>query len=145
LKPKVVLAYSGGLDTSVAIHWLSSDRGYDVVALTVDVGNEKDLKVVQERASEIGAVKSVVRDARADFIHYYAYRRQPNRVPTPPMRTSGVGASRLAFWRTPGRSLRRMSTSGRLAQTTDHGSLATSRFPSEKARQWRSMERTSMA
>ena len=73
MKPKVVLAYSGGLDTSVAIHWLSSDRGYDVVALTVDVGNEKDLKVVQERASEIGAVKSVVRDARADFIHYFAF------------------------------------------------------------------------
>ncbi|HET9199702.1 MAG TPA: argininosuccinate synthase [Dehalococcoidia bacterium] len=73
MKPRVVLAYSGGLDTSVAIHWLTEERGYDVIALTVDVGNEKDLKTVQERATQIGAVKSLVRDARADFIHYFAF------------------------------------------------------------------------
>ncbi|HEX5939682.1 MAG TPA: argininosuccinate synthase, partial [Dehalococcoidia bacterium] len=66
-------AYSGGLDTSVAIRWLSQEREYDVIALTVDVGNEKDLKTVQARATEIGAVKSLVRDARADFIHYFAF------------------------------------------------------------------------
>jgi argininosuccinate synthase len=73
VKPKVVLAYSGGLDTSVAIRWLSSERGCDVIALTVDVGNEKDLKTVQQRATEIGALKSLVRDARADFIRYFAF------------------------------------------------------------------------
>ncbi|MEX2238361.1 MAG: argininosuccinate synthase [Dehalococcoidia bacterium] len=73
MRPKVVLAYSGGLDTSVAIRWLTVDRGYDVVALTVDVGNEKDLKTVQRRATEIGAVSSLVRDARADFVHYFAF------------------------------------------------------------------------
>jgi argininosuccinate synthase len=38
---KVVLAYSGGLDTSVAIRWLQEERGYDVIALTIDLGNER--------------------------------------------------------------------------------------------------------
>ena len=47
---KVVLAYSGGLDTSVAIRWLQEERGYDVVALTIDLGNEKDLQTVEQRA-----------------------------------------------------------------------------------------------
>jgi argininosuccinate synthase len=40
---KIILAYSGGLDTSVAIRWLREERGYDVIALTIDLGNEKDL------------------------------------------------------------------------------------------------------
>ena len=47
---KVVLAYSGGLDTSVAIRWLQEERGYDVIALTIDLGNEKDLQTVEKRA-----------------------------------------------------------------------------------------------
>jgi argininosuccinate synthase len=61
---KVVLAYSGGLDTSVAIRWLQEERGMDVVALTIDLGNEKDLQTVEKRAMEIGAIKAVVRDLR---------------------------------------------------------------------------------
>ncbi|MPZ24295.1 MAG: argininosuccinate synthase [Dehalococcoidia bacterium] len=73
MKPKVVLAYSGGLDTSVAIRWLAEDRGYDVVALTVDVGNEKDLRTIHERALQTGAVKALVKDARDDFIHYFVF------------------------------------------------------------------------
>ena len=55
---KVVLAYSGGLDTSVAIRWLQEERGMDVVALTIDLGNEKDLQTVEKRAMEIGAIKA---------------------------------------------------------------------------------------
>jgi len=70
---KVVLAYSGGLDTSVAIRWLHEVRGYDVVALTIDLGNEKDLQTVEQRAYQIGAVKALVRDGKRLFIDYFAF------------------------------------------------------------------------
>ena len=70
---KVVLAYSGGLDTSVAIRWLQEERGYDVVALTIDLGNEKDLQTVEQRAYRIGAVKALVRDGKQLFIDYFAF------------------------------------------------------------------------
>ncbi len=70
---KIVLAYSGGLDTSVAIRWLQEERGYDVVALTIDLGNEKDLRTVEQRAMEIGAIKCVVRDGKQPFIDYFAF------------------------------------------------------------------------
>jgi argininosuccinate synthase len=70
---KVVLAYSGGLDTSVAIRWLQEERGFDVVALTIDLGNEKDLQTVEQRAMQIGAVKALVRDGKRDFIDYFAF------------------------------------------------------------------------
>ena len=69
---KVVLAYSGGLDTSVAIRWLQ-ERDYDVVALTIDLGNEKDLLTVEKRAYEIGAVKALVRDGKKLFIDHFAF------------------------------------------------------------------------
>lgn len=65
--PKVVLAYSGGLDTSVAIKWLQEKYGYDVIALALDVGEEKDLEFVREKALQIGAVKSLVLDAKEMF------------------------------------------------------------------------------
>ncbi len=67
----VVLAYSGGLDTSVAIRWIQEQYNLDVIALTIDVGNERDLPAIAERAKEIGAVKSLVVDGRADFVHYF--------------------------------------------------------------------------
>jgi argininosuccinate synthase len=70
---KVVLAYSGGLDTSVAIRWLKEERGYDVIALTIDLGNEKDLRTVEQRAYEIGAIKAIVRDGKQPFIDYFAF------------------------------------------------------------------------
>ena len=54
---KIVLAYSGGLDTSVAIRWLKEDRGYDVVALTVDVGMDRSREELQSRAMATGAVE----------------------------------------------------------------------------------------
>jgi argininosuccinate synthase len=73
MQNKVVLAYSGGLDTSVAIRWLKEERGYDVVALTIDLGNEKDLRTVEKRAMEIGAIKAVVRDGKQPFIDYFAF------------------------------------------------------------------------
>src|SRR2546425_6919021 len=62
---KVVLAYSGGLDPSVAIRWLQ-DRGFDVVALTVDVGQPGDLAGIKEKAEKLGA-KAYVLDVRHEF------------------------------------------------------------------------------
>src|SRR5215217_8429785 len=70
---KIVLAYSGGLDTSVAIRWLIEDRAYDVVALTVDVGAQPDFDVVEERGLKAGALKVVTRDVKDVFLRYFAY------------------------------------------------------------------------
>lgn len=70
-KPKVVLAYSGGLDTSVAIKWLQ-DKGYDVIALGLDVGEGKDLDFVKEKALQVGAVQSYSIDAKKEFAEEYA-------------------------------------------------------------------------
>ncbi len=65
-KKKIVLAYSGGLDTSVAIKWLT-EQDYDVVALSLDVGEGKDLAFVKAKALSIGAVDSRMVDARDRF------------------------------------------------------------------------------
>lgn len=64
-KEKVVLAYSGGLDTSVAISWLKKD--YDVVAVCLDVGEGKDLDFIKEKALTVGAIESYVIDVREEF------------------------------------------------------------------------------
>jgi argininosuccinate synthase len=69
--PKVVLAYSGGLDTSVAIKWLG-DQGYDIVACCLDVGEGKDLNFIREKALKVGAVESYVIDAKEEFANDYA-------------------------------------------------------------------------
>ena len=68
-RSKAVLAYSGGLDTSVAIRWLQ-ERGFDVVALTVDVGQPGDLAAIKEKAERLGAKASVV-DAQREFAEEY--------------------------------------------------------------------------
>jgi argininosuccinate synthase len=68
-KQKVVLAYSGGLDTSVAIQWLRDNHDLDVVALAVDVGQlRQDLEMVKDKALGIGAVESIVRDVRTEYV-----------------------------------------------------------------------------
>ena len=68
---KVVLAYSGGLDTSVAIKWIRERYGMDVVAVTADVGNEQDFQAIQEKALRTRAVKAYVKDAKEDFVSYF--------------------------------------------------------------------------
>ena len=64
---KVILAYSGGLDTSIAIKWLKENYCDEVVTVAVDVGQNIDLKFVQEKALKVGAVKSYVIDAKEEF------------------------------------------------------------------------------
>ncbi|HVF03995.1 MAG TPA: argininosuccinate synthase [Frankiaceae bacterium] len=69
---RIVLAYSGGLDTSVAIGWLADAYAAEVVAVAVDVGQGgEDLDVVRQRAVDCGAVEAVVVDARAEFAADY--------------------------------------------------------------------------
>src|SRR5689334_3101819 len=70
---KVVLAYSGGLDTSVAIRWLRETYGLEAITLTIDVGNEKDIAAVAAKARKIGAVKALTVDAREDFLRYFVW------------------------------------------------------------------------
>ncbi len=68
---KVVLAFSGGLDTSVMVKWLQERYGYDVVTLTLDLGQGKDLKKVEEKAWSLGVVNHYSIDAREEFINDY--------------------------------------------------------------------------
>jgi len=70
---KVVLAYSGGLDTSVAIKWIAEKYNMDVIALTLDIGNERDFSTIQQRALKTGAIKSLVLDAKELFVRYFIY------------------------------------------------------------------------
>src|SRR6516162_6078561 len=65
---RVVLAYSGGLDTSVAIGWIAEQTGAEVIALAMDVGQGgEDLTTIRERALACGAADAEVVDARAEF------------------------------------------------------------------------------
>lgn len=66
---RVVLAYSGGLDTSVAVHWLQRERGYEVVAVACDVGQGGDFEQIRSRALAAGAVEAVVIDVREELAH----------------------------------------------------------------------------
>ncbi len=68
-----VLAYSGGLDTSVAVHWLKQKYGVDVITLTIDVGNEKDFTSIREKALKVGAIKAIVIDAKDMFVKYFLW------------------------------------------------------------------------
>ena len=71
--PKLILAYSGGLDTTTAITWLSEERGYEVVALNINAGMSKDQDTLEERGIAAGASKVLVHDAREDFLRYFAF------------------------------------------------------------------------
>ncbi len=70
---KVVLAYSGGLDTSVAIKWLKEKYNLNVIALTIDVGNERDFSAIQQKVLKVGAVKALVKDAKEAFVNHSGY------------------------------------------------------------------------
>ena len=70
---KVVLAYSGGLDTSVAIKWIKEKYNLDVIALTIDVGNERDFSAVKQKALNVGAIKALVIDAKDLFVNHFIF------------------------------------------------------------------------
>jgi argininosuccinate synthase len=70
---KVVLAYSGGLDTSVAIRWLEEKYNLKVITLTVDVGGVPDLDAIRQKALKVGAIKALVVDAKETFIKSYVF------------------------------------------------------------------------
>lgn len=63
-KEKIVLAYSGGLDTSVSVKWIQEKYGYDVIALGLDVGEGKDLEAIKNKALNVGAIKAYIVDAK---------------------------------------------------------------------------------
>jgi len=66
-RPKVVLAYSGGLDTSVLVRWLAEEKGFDVIAVCADLGQPGDMEAIRQKALDTGAVASEMIDAREIF------------------------------------------------------------------------------
>ncbi len=71
---KCVLAYSGGLDTSVAIRWIAEKYNVDVIAIAVDVGEERDYEGIRVKGEKVGAVKSVVADKKDEFFSDFITR-----------------------------------------------------------------------
>ena len=72
-KQKVVLAYSGGLDTSIIIPWLIENYGYEVIAVAGDVGQGGDMEAVKAKALKTGASKVYIEDLKEEFIKDYVY------------------------------------------------------------------------
>src|SRR5262245_8075795 len=69
----VVLAYSGGLDTSVAVSWIKDTYHCDVVCFCADVGQDEDLEAARQKALKVGARKAVVADLRVEFVRDYVF------------------------------------------------------------------------
>ncbi|MCB2306264.1 argininosuccinate synthase [Clostridium estertheticum] len=74
MKEKVVLAYSGGLDTSIIIAWLKENYDMDVVAACINVGQEDDMKAIEKKAMSSGAVKIYIENLTAEFIKEYVFK-----------------------------------------------------------------------
>jgi argininosuccinate synthase len=72
-RPKAILAYSGGLDTSVILHWLITEHGCDVIAFCADLGQGEDLSAIRKKALQVGAVKAYVEDLREEFVSDYVF------------------------------------------------------------------------
>ena len=72
-RDRVILAYSGGLDTSVAVRWIQETYNLDVVTLTIDLGTNEDLETIRGRALEVGAVKALVTNAADVFVDYFLW------------------------------------------------------------------------
>ncbi|MCH4886606.1 argininosuccinate synthase [Acidaminobacter sp. JC074] len=71
---KVVLAYSGGLDTSVILKWLEVEKNYDVIAVCVDVGQKDNYEDVAKKALQVGAKKVYIVDAKEAFVENYVFK-----------------------------------------------------------------------
>lgn len=70
---KVVLAYSGGLDTSIIIPWLKENYGYEVIAMVADLGQGEELEPLEEKAIKSGAQKIYIEDVRREFVEEYIF------------------------------------------------------------------------
>lgn len=70
---KVVLAYSGGLDTSVAVRWLEEKHNLQVITLTVDIGNVPDLEAIRQKALKVGATRALVIHAKETSAKSYVF------------------------------------------------------------------------
>ena len=84
---KLVLAYSGGLDTSVAIRWISELYDCEVIAYCADVGQGEDLEAARDKALKVGVSKALIGDLRLEFsqffrreAHIYLYSNRPCNV-----------------------------------------------------------------
>lgn len=73
MRKKIVLAYSGGLDTSVLIKWLQQKYDADVITVTLDVGQKEDLKAIEEKALNLGVLKHYSIDAKEEFARSYVF------------------------------------------------------------------------
>jgi argininosuccinate synthase len=69
----VILAYSGGLDTSVAVKWINETYGLDVIAYTCDLGQGQDIEAIRQKALKTGAVDAVAEDVRNLFVDYFVW------------------------------------------------------------------------
>ena len=73
MKPKIVLAYSGGLDTSVLLKWLVN-KGYEVIAYVADVGQQEDFEEIKQKALATGASKVYIEDLKQEFVEHYIFQ-----------------------------------------------------------------------
>ena len=73
MSKKIVLAYSGGLDTSVILRWLQTARGYDVVSFTADIGQSEDLDAIENKAAQLGCKEIFVENLTEEFVRDYVY------------------------------------------------------------------------
>src|SRR5919202_4255658 len=72
-RDRVILAYSGGLDTSVMVKWIQEKYNMDVVAFTVDLGQGEDIQAIRQKALRTGAVDAIALDARNLFVDYFVF------------------------------------------------------------------------
>src|SRR4029079_1583579 len=72
-RDKVILAYSGGLDTSVMVPWIGEKYNLDVVTFTVDLGQGEDIQAIKQKATRTGAVNAVAVDARNLFVDHFVF------------------------------------------------------------------------
>ncbi|MCK4498992.1 argininosuccinate synthase, partial [Candidatus Babeliales bacterium] len=73
MKKKIILAYSGGLDTSVIIPWLKENYNCSVIAVTVDLGQGKELKGLEKKALKSGADKFYIKNVKKEFAEQYVW------------------------------------------------------------------------
>ena len=72
-KKKIVLAYSGGLDTSIILKWLQQNYNADVICYTADIGQEIDRKKIVKNAKKFGIKKIIIENLKDDFVKDYVY------------------------------------------------------------------------